>query len=77
MENAYRCGAAGVILYPDPADVTFHMRSKTDVYPNTWYLPGWAAKRGTILKTVTGDPLTHGLPAKGKSYIIVQLEVIE
>ena len=71
MENAYRCGAVGAILYSDPADVTYHTGTDDSVYPTTWYLPGWAAQRGTILKDMMGDPLSHGLPSKGKSCCLV------
>ncbi len=59
--NAQECGAAGVILYGDPAEYTHHSKQ---LYPETQWLPGWAVQRGTV-SPVTGDLLTPHLPAIG------------
>ena len=63
VQNAERCGAKGVILYSDPRDVTGLHHERGDVYPNTWFLPDWAAQDGSVLPVIGGDPLTPGLPS--------------
>ncbi|XP_077966144.1 putative N-acetylated-alpha-linked acidic dipeptidase [Styela clava] len=53
----YKC--AGLILYSDPADYAV---AGQGVYPDTWYLPGTGAQRGTLFKD-EGDPLTMHYPS--------------
>eukprot|EP00794_Sanderia_malayensis_P016201 gene16201-17831_t len=54
---AEKAGAAGVLLYTDPADYSSNVN-----YPNSWYLPETAVQRGNILKQ-KGDPLSPGYPS--------------
>ncbi|XP_070577802.1 N-acetylated-alpha-linked acidic dipeptidase 2-like [Ptychodera flava] len=58
--HAEMFGAAGLILYSDPAD--YAVDSVTDVYPDTWWLPGSGVQRGTLFLDI-GDPLTPGYPS--------------
>ncbi|CAG2189515.1 unnamed protein product [Mytilus edulis] len=53
-------GAAGVILYPDPAD---YANGQSIVYPKTWWLPGWAVPLSHVRYNLVGDPQTPGYPA--------------
>ncbi len=55
-------GAAGLILYSDPADDGF---VKGDVYPHGRFRPSSAVERGSILdiSTCPGDPGTPGRPS--------------
>ena len=62
--NAQECGAKGVLLYTDPAEYTHYNNLPDNLYPNSWWLPGWAVQRGTI-SPVTGDILTPNFPATG------------
>ncbi len=57
---AAECGAAGAILYNDPADSAPEGENQT--YPKTWWLPPSGVQRGN-LRTVKGDPLTPDVPA--------------
>lgn len=57
---AERMGAKGVIIYSDPADYTDP--NDTRVFPETVWLPGTAAQRGSIF-VGDGDPLTPGYPS--------------
>ncbi|XP_016062294.1 PREDICTED: N-acetylated-alpha-linked acidic dipeptidase 2 [Miniopterus natalensis] len=60
--NAMAAGAAGIILYSDPAD---YSAPEARPYPHGWNLPGTAAQRGNVLNlNGAGDPLTPGYPAK-------------
>lgn len=54
-------GAFGLLLYPDPEDVT---TAGSTGYPDSWDLPSVGIPRGT-LTNVKGDPLTPRLPATG------------
>ena len=48
VHNAAVRGAVGAILLADPAEVvgqTTHL--ERDVWPEQWWLPGWAVQRGT------------------------------
>ncbi|XP_067681222.1 N-acetylated-alpha-linked acidic dipeptidase 2-like [Haliotis asinina] len=58
-------GAIGVIIFSDPADYTWEGDPR--VYPETWWLPGSGAQRGSIFAGV-GDPLTPGYPAIKSAY---------
>lgn len=60
VKNAEDCGAAGVILYNDPADYASDGPDK--VYPNYIWLPKTGVQSGSIA-TNPGDPLTPGLPS--------------
>ena len=55
-------GAAGLIIYSDPADDGY---MQGDVYPNGPWRPPSSAQRGSVqfLFTAPGDPLTPGKPA--------------
>ncbi len=58
-------GAAGLIIYSDPADDGY---MKGDVYPRGPMRPAEAIQRGSLLYIFkyAGDPLTPGVAAKGK-----------
>lgn len=58
--EATRHGAAGVIIYSDPAD--YGPPSDEQAWPHTNHLPAGAAQRGTLLN-VNGDPMTAFYPA--------------
>ncbi|XP_052102906.1 N-acetylated-alpha-linked acidic dipeptidase 2-like isoform X3 [Mytilus californianus] len=58
--HAQNAGAAGVILYPDPAD---YANGQSIVYPKTWWLPGWAVPLSHVRYNLVGDPQTPGYPA--------------
>ena len=60
VRNAELCGAAGAILYNDPADYAPEGTDK--VYPEYVWLPKTGAQRGVLNKN-QGDPLTPGLPS--------------
>ncbi|KAK6181050.1 hypothetical protein SNE40_008989 [Patella caerulea] len=64
VDIAQRHGVIGLILYSDPKDYTIPGEG---VYPDTWWLPGSGAQRGTIF-TGEGDPLTPGYPAIDTAY---------
>ncbi|KAL4221698.1 N-acetylated-alpha-linked acidic dipeptidase 2 [Mactra antiquata] len=55
VKNAEQSGAAGVILYSDPAD---YSNNQSTVYPNSWWLPGWAIQLSHVRYHLHGDPLT-------------------
>lgn len=61
--NAQQVKAAGLILYPDP-DKYNPPILKSDVYPNTWWLPPNIARTDSVLWNGAGDPLTPGYPAR-------------
>lgn len=65
--NAQSAGAAGMILYSDPANYAVDGWDK--VYPNSWWLPPSGVQRGTV-RTTHGDPLTPGYPATDDAYRI-------
>lgn len=56
---AERHGAAGLILYSDPADDGY---VRGDVYPDGPYRPSTGAQRGSVLDG-SGDPTTPGRPS--------------
>ncbi len=62
VREAEARGAAGVVLYSDPAEDGF---ARGDTLPVGPYRPGRAVQRGTVseLSRYTGDPLTPGRPA--------------
>lgn len=66
VKNAEMNGAKGVILYSDPEDILDPRFAPDDVYPNAWWLPGWAVQRGSVRWDAQGDPLTPGWPAIGE-----------
>ena len=55
-------GAAGVILYTDPADVA--VMGPEAVYSSTLMMPPDGVQQGTV-KLMHGDPLTPHYPATG------------
>lgn len=63
VREAERRGAAGMVLYPDPADDGF---AAGDTLPEGPYRPTDAVQRGTVsfLWRYPGDPLTPGRPAR-------------
>jgi N-acetylated-alpha-linked acidic dipeptidase len=63
VRNAEKAGAAGVILYSDPADDGY---AKGEVYPDGPYRPEDAIQRGSVqfLSESPGDPTTPGWPSK-------------
>lgn len=68
VQNAQRFGAAGMILYSDPAD---YSTSETDSYPSSWWLPGEGVQRGTI-NWRDGDPSTPMYPALDGAFRIAE-----
>jgi N-acetylated-alpha-linked acidic dipeptidase len=62
VAEAERHGAAGLILFPDPAADGF---GAGDTVPAGPYRPSWSVQRGTLMYMwrYTGDPLTPGRPA--------------
>ncbi|KAL9983850.1 hypothetical protein ACROYT_G006090 [Oculina patagonica] len=60
VQNAEACGAAGVLLYSDPAD--YSPEGMDNTFPKTWWLPGTGTQRGNIWMS-DGDPLTPLLPS--------------
>ena len=69
VRKAESCGAAGAILYNDPADSAPYGTDK--VYPEYVWLPKTGVQRGSIFKG-RGDPLTPGLPSIDGVYRIPQ-----
>nr|XP_039258723.1 putative N-acetylated-alpha-linked acidic dipeptidase [Styela clava] len=57
--HAEQFNCAGLILYSDPADYAVVGQG---VYPDTWFLPGTGAQRGTLALGV-GDPMTPHYPS--------------
>ncbi|XP_052760356.1 N-acetylated-alpha-linked acidic dipeptidase 2-like isoform X1 [Mya arenaria] len=55
VKNAEQRGAAGVILYSDPAD---YAGNQSSVYPENWWLPGWAVQLSHVRYQLSGDPKT-------------------
>ncbi|MFI5461347.1 MAG: M28 family metallopeptidase [Isosphaerales bacterium] len=65
VRNAQKRGAAGILIYSDPADDGF---AKGDIYPNGRFRPGSAIQRGSVqfLSLGPGDPSTpFGPSVKG------------
>ena len=60
-------GAIGVIMFSDPADVTFNSTSPGDVYPNSIFLPESGMQRGHARLT-KGDPLSPTWPSVKGAY---------
>lgn len=60
--DAQRAGAAGVLIYSDPADDGY---ARGDVYPKGPYRPDTAVQRGatSFLPIYSGDPTTPGVAA--------------
>ena len=65
VDIAQTNGAAGILMYTDPAEFTGMKGGDDRVYPSTWWLPPDGVQRGTVF-TGEGDPLTPGYPANGK-----------
>jgi len=59
VREAERRGAAGLILYSDPADDGYRVG---DVYPGGPMRPGFGVQRGSVLNS-SGDPSTPGWPS--------------
>jgi len=55
-----------MILYTDPGD--YALEGTSDVYPNSWWMPGAGVQRGNVKKSHggLGDPLTPYYPSIGK-----------
>ena len=65
VRNAQKRGAAGILIFSDPADDGF---AKGDVYPHGRFRPGSAIQRGSVqfLSLGPGDPSTpFGPSVKG------------
>ncbi len=62
VRNAQKRGAAGVLIYSDPADDGF---ARGDVYPFGPFRPASAIQRGSVqfLSLGPGDPTTPGTPS--------------
>ncbi|CAH1773061.1 unnamed protein product, partial [Owenia fusiformis] len=65
VQHATDQGAIGVILYSDPEDKAM---DPSKLYPNGWLMPDYAVERGSILPSITGDPLTPDIPAVSGAY---------
>jgi len=61
-----RFGCIGMILYTDPSD--YAHGGLSDVYPDSWWMPGTGVQRGNVKKSHSGigDPLTPYYPSIGK-----------
>lgn len=59
VREAERRGAAGLVLYSDPADDGYRAG---DVYPGGPMRPGFGVQRGSVLNS-SGDPSTPGWPS--------------
>ena len=55
VKNAENQGAAGVILYSDPAD---YAGNQSTVFPESWWLPSWAVQLSHVRYSLYGDPGT-------------------
>lgn len=74
--NAQEFKAAGLILFPDPANYN-PPNLHSDPYPKTWWLPSNVARTDSILWNGAGDPLTPGYPAtKGVNRLSVSSAVL-
>lgn len=63
---AQKHGAAGAILFSDPADATYHNETAGNAtFPHTSYMPATATQRAAAVRGGHGDLLTPMLPAKG------------
>ena len=69
VQNAQKCGAAGVLLYSDPAD--YSPEGMNNTFLKTWWLSGTGTQRGTI-SFADGDPLTPLLPSIDGVYRITR-----
>ena len=69
VQNAEKCGAAGALLYTDPAD--YSPEGMNNTFPKTLWLPGTATQRGNIWFS-DGDPLTPLLPSIDGVYRITR-----
>ncbi|KAK3702732.1 hypothetical protein RRG08_042717 [Elysia crispata] len=67
VDIAQTNGAAGILMYTDPAEFTGMKGGDDRVYPSTWWLPPDGVQRGTVF-TGEGDPLTPGYPANDLAY---------
>ena len=62
MKHAEDRGAVGVLFYSDPADFA---NNQSAVYPETWWLPGWAVQLSHVRYMLFGDPSTPDYSSKG------------
>ncbi|CAF1329620.1 unnamed protein product [Adineta ricciae] len=62
IKHAQQFGAAGAILYNDPADYAPLGTSPDQVYDKKWYMPPSGTQRGSTFYG-NGDPLTPNYPA--------------
>ena len=69
VQNAEKRGAAGALLYSDPAD--YSPEGMNNTFPKTWWLPGTGTQRGNIWFS-DGDPLTPLLPSIDGVYRITR-----
>ena len=74
VQNAENCGAAGALLYSDPAD--YSPEGMNNTFPKTWWLPGTGTQRGNIWFS-DGDPLTPLLPSIDGVYRITRNDTDE
>jgi len=73
VRNAQKRGAAGILIYSDPADDGF---AKGDIYPNGPFRPGSAIQRGSVqfLSLGPGDPSTpFGPSVKGAKRLPIDI----
>jgi len=67
LKHCQDAGAIGVIMFSDPADVTFEGTSPDKVYPNSGFLPDSGMQRGGVMLT-KGDPLSPTWPSVKGAY---------
>ena len=67
LKHCQDAGAIGVIMFSDPADVTFGGISPDKVYPNSSFLPDSGMQRGHARLT-KGDPLSPTWPSVKGAY---------
>ncbi|KAG1656999.1 N-acetylated-alpha-linked acidic dipeptidase 2 [Nymphon striatum] len=73
VKHAEERKAIGAILYLDPEEVALNGTSPENVYPNSWWMPGTAMQRGTVMQG-NGDPSTPGYPTIDGVYRIPEDE---
>jgi len=75
-DNGAKFGCVGLIIYSDPMEVACEGTDPSQVYPNSFWLPGTGMQRGS-LALVDGDPLTPYWPSVENAYELPEDQVNE
>ncbi|PAA92192.1 hypothetical protein BOX15_Mlig008576g5, partial [Macrostomum lignano] len=62
--TAAKYGAAGVLIFSDPADVA---KNQSAAFPNGQWMPGTGTQKGSAMLS-SGDPTTPGYPSLATAY---------